>query len=493
MANQERPRVLIADDREENRYVLARALSATGFQCLEGMTGAQALAVAETQPDLIILDVRLPDMSGYEVCQRLKANPRTASIPVLQISASFVSPEDRVRALEGGADGYLTHPIDRTVLVATVRSLLRMRIAEANARKSATQWQAAFDALAEGLAILDSDNRLVRWNRPFESICSSAFVPSKRGAPWPFLAPLMGQDEVPSLAGTERFVTEFSIGGRSILLSLGLINPESQHSDKILILSDVTDRKLAEYALRTAEKLAATGKLAHSIAHEINNPLEALTNLIFLARTSDDIEFVQELLTKANAEVERVGRITKQTLAFHRDTQLPVSLDVAALLSEVVAMYHSVSLAKQVNLVLDARTGPQVRGYPGQLRQVFSNLLRNAAEAAPRNSNVIVRVRTVERHGIRGVRVTVHDRGPGIPHDIRKRLFDPFFTTKELKGSGLGLWVSQGLVSRHNGTIRFRSSERAAAHGTTFEVFLPEDHLPVSGEAAEPVYVRTAS
>lgn len=493
MAHEERPRVLIADDREENRYVLARVLSATGFECLEALTGAQALAAAQTQPDVIILDVRLPDLSGYEVCQRLKSNPRTASIPVLQISASFVSPEDRVRALEGGADGYLTHPIDRTVLVATVRSLLRMRIAEANARKSATQWETAFDALAEGLAILDSDNRLVRWNHPFDSICSSTFVPMKGEAPWPFLAPLTGQDDVPVLAGTERFTAEFAIGGKSVVLSLGLISPESQHSDKILILSDVTDRKLAEYAVRTAEKLAATGKLAHAIAHEINNPLEALINLIFLGRTSDDMEFVQQLLAKANAEVDRIGRITKQTLAFHRDTQLPVPIDVAALLSDVIALYGSASSARQVGLVLDALPAPSVRGYPGQISQVFSNLLRNATEVAPRNSNVIVRVRRGERRGARGVRVTVHDRGPGIPRDIRKRLFDPFFTTKELKGSGLGLWVSRGLVSRHNGTIRFRSSERATSHGTSFEVFLPEDPFPAQAIPSEPAYARSAS
>src|SRR5579859_3446306 len=147
------PRILVADDREENRYVLCRILRQAGYECTETGTGAMALEMAHSLPDLLILDVGLPDLSGYEVCRRIKHDPRTAQISILQISASFVSSEDRVRALEGGADGYLTHPIDGMVLLATVRALLRLRAAESVARKSAEQWQSAFDALSEGLAL----------------------------------------------------------------------------------------------------------------------------------------------------------------------------------------------------------------------------------------------------------------------------------------------------------------------------------------------------
>jgi two-component system NtrC family sensor kinase len=486
------PRVLIADDREENRYVLARMLSAASFACEEAGTGAVALEMAETQPDIIILDVRLPDVSGYEVCKQLKSNPRTSSIPVLQISASFVSVEDRVRALEGGADGYLTHPIDRMVLVATVRALLRLRIAETNARESAEQWKNTFDALAEGLAILDAHDRLVRWNHAFANICSSAFEAAYGVAPWRYLATIIGRDQFPFLSGSERFTTEFSIGGRDIQLSIRLIAPQASR-DKIFILSDITDRKLAEYAVRTAEKLAATGKLAHAIAHEINNPLEALTNLIYLARTSTNMDFVQKLLKDAGAELDRVGRITKQTLAFHRDTQFPTQVDIAKLLSDVIAIYSRPSSAKQVHLVLDAMPAPPVRGYPGQLTQVFSNLVRNALEASPPNSSVVVRVRAAERRGSRGLRVAIHDRGAGIPHDVRTRMFDPFFTTKELKGSGLGLWVSKGLVAGHHGEIRFRSSERVGSSGTTFEVFLPGELISAAVESQDALCKTDAS
>jgi signal transduction histidine kinase len=126
-----------------------------------------------------------------------------------------------------------------------------------------------------------------------------------------------------------------------------------------------------------------------------------------------------------------------------------------------------------VRVVCHCRPTLAIRGFPGQLRQIFSNLVRNAAEAAPQGTEVVVRVRSVCRKGREGARVTIHDHGHGIPVEVRTQLFDPFFTTKELKGSGLGLWVSKNLIMKHNGTIRFRTSTREGASGTTFEVFLP--------------------
>ncbi len=469
--------ILIADDHEENRYVLSRILCSSGYRCTEVATGTDALRTALSRPDLIILDVRLPDMSGFDVCQKLKNDPRTASIPVLQISASFVSVEDRVRALDAGADGYLTHPIDRTMLAATVRSLLRLRDAEQRAHKAADQWASTFDGLAEGLAILDENNRLVRWNAAFEAMFGSAFRPEVGKDVGGFLAGLAGLETLQG-GDAARSDLEFTVDGRNMQMSIGAIASDEDKDERIVILSDITDRRLAEYAVRTAEKLAATGKLANAIAHEINNPLEALTNLIFLARNSSDMSFVQDLLERANQELDRISRITKQTLSFHRDTQNPVPVDLAKLLAEVIALYERPSSAKHVRLVIDTRPLPPILGYAGQLSQVFANLVRNAMEAAPSDSDVVVRVRPVHRCGRAEARITVHNWGKGIPRAVQQKMFDPFFTTKELKGSGLGLWVSKSLVAKHRGTIRFRTSERS---GTTFAVFLPlSDGTPPS-------------
>ena len=470
-----RPRVLIADDREENRYVLMRVLDGAGFDCTETGSGYGALEVAQTLPDVVVLDVRLPDISGYEVCRRIKHDPRTASVSVLQISASFVSNDDRVRALEAGADGYLTHPIDRMVLVSTVRALMRLRTAEAVARKAAEKWQSAFDALSEGLALIDERGCLIRWNRAFAEICGSK-VSMRAGTDAAlFLEDLLGTAD-PIRQSGQRYCAEFNIAKKTVQLSVSTI-VGSADREKVLILTDVTDRKLAEYALLTAEKLAATGKLANAIAHEINNPLEALTNLIYLAGSSSTLDEAQDFLARGNAELARIARITRQSLAFHRDSQHPVPVDVGALIAEVISLFEKPAVLRGVRLVCNAQPAVTVCGFPGQLTQVFGNLVRNAAEASPPGSEVSIRVRSIHRAGRKGARVAIHDRGPGIPAQIREKLFDPFFTTKELKGSGLGLWVSKALVAKHEGTIRFRSSDRATRTGTTFEVFLPEGSL----------------
>ena len=472
-----KPRILIVDDREENRYVLCRVLRQAGYDCSERSNGREALEAAQTLPELMILDVNLPGVSGYEVCRRIKHDPRTEHISILQISASFVSSEDRARALEAGADGYLTHPIDAVVLVATVRALLRLRTAENIARKSANQWQSTFDALSEGLGLVDADGRLVRWNLAFGEMCGPCIEDGAAG----LLNRVLGSSEALRHDGPERFQGEYSLGQRTVQLTVNPVDWENHEAGKVLVLADITDRRLAEYALRTAEKIAATGKLAHAIAHEINNPLEALTNLLYLARTSTSLDSIHQFISHAASEVERIARITKQSLSFQRDTQHPQVLDVGELVEDVVAVYQKTAAARRVRVVCDCRPTLAIRGFPGQLNQIFSNLIRNAAEAAPPGSEVVVRVRSTCRRGREGARVMIHDRGHGIPPEVRKQMFDPFFTTKELKGSGLGLWVSRNLVMKHDGTIRFRSSTREGASGTTFEIFLPVGGMSVNG------------
>ena len=479
MPDSSRPRILIADDREENRYILSRILKGAGFDCVYAKTGKEALESSHATPDVVILDVNLPDISGYEVCRRIKQDPRTSSISVLQISASFVSPDDRVRALEAGADGYLLHPIDPMVLVATVRALLRLRRAEAQARKAADQWQSTFNALHEGLAIIGSDDRLIRWNDAFAQIClPKARIEDNQDAAH-LLERLSGngdavRDKSPQPAA------EITIAKRSVQIQINPVNA-AHNAERVLILTDVTDRKLAEYALRTAEQLAATGKLANAIAHEINNPLEILTNLIYLAQRSSQNEDTHELLSQAAGELERISHITKQSLSFHRDSQEPVPIDIGTLVSNVAALSERSAAQRRVKIACVANPNVTISGFPGQLSQVFSNLIRNAAEAAPPGTDVVVRVRSCRRGNRSGARVLIHDRGPGIPEEIRDKLFDPFFTTKGLKGSGLGLWVSRTILLRHHGTIRYRSSLREGTTGTTFEVFLPAHEIAMRG------------
>lgn len=476
-------RILIVDDREQNRYVLTRLLQQAGYVCEQAASGKEALSKLQSRPDVAILDVHLPDVSGFNLCQQIKSDPTTAQISVLQISASFVSAEDKARALEAGADGYLTHPIDGVVLIATVRSLIRLREAEIVAREVAMQWQSTFDALSEGLAFVGADGKIARCNRAFELICDGHSTAQADASA--LLREVLGAELPLDQPGEARYSGEFTVDKRVVRMTIDRVLVQDTEIGKIIVAADITDRRVAEYALRTAEKLAATGKLAHAIAHEINNPLEALINLIYLANSSHRADDIKEYLARADEELKRISRITKHSLSFHRDTQHAVSIDVGTLVSDVIEMYRKAAAARKICISLDRQPTPAIQGFPGQLAQVFGNLLRNASEAAPPSSQVAVRVRTAHRSGQEGTRITIHDKGAGIPASVQEQMYDPFFTTKELKGSGLGLWVSRTLILRHGGTIRFRSSTRAGSSGTVFEVFLPVDgETPTALEAA---------
>ena len=340
MAENRPHQILIADDREQNRYILSRVLMQAGYNCEQASTGRDAIKKAVSlAPSLIILDVHLPDASGFDICTRIKADPATSHIPVLQISASFISGEDKARSLEAGADAFLTHPIDSMVLLATVRSLLRLRAAEALARESAEQWQSAFDALSEGLALINPKGELTRFNHAFRQLCKNNESCVDGADAFALLRGFLGTDEPLRSRNAGRYSGDFLVGGKTIRASVDPITSGNNDIGKIIVLTDVTDSKLAEYAIRTAEKLAATGKLAHAIAHEINNPLEALVNLLYLASSAKHVDDIHQFLDQANTEVARISRITKQSLSFHRDTQFAVPLDVGNLMEEVIALY----------------------------------------------------------------------------------------------------------------------------------------------------------
>ncbi len=180
--------ILLVDDDEAKRYAIAKVLSRAGYSIQEAGTGSEALRLAATRPDLVILDVRLPDIDGFEVCRRLKSDPATRAIPVLHVSSTFVNIEDKVHGLESGADGYLTNVAEPLELIATVRSLLRARRAEDAAQLTTRQWQSTFDAISDGVLLLDGKGQVVQVNRTLERIL---------GRPW---GELLDKD-LPSLLG----------------------------------------------------------------------------------------------------------------------------------------------------------------------------------------------------------------------------------------------------------------------------------------------------
>lgn len=240
------------------------------------------------------------------------------------------------------------------------------------------------------------------------------------------------------------------------------------------IARDITERNRAADALRKTEKLAATGRLAGTMAHEINNPLEAVTNLLYLINRNLSLdEKTREYTRMAISEVDRIGHIARQALGFYREAAAPIPVNISDLVGNIVQLYAAGAQNKTVHMETQLETQANVPAFPGEMRQVFSNLIVNAVDAVPRGGRIVVRV----KHGrdwksrALGIRVLVSDNGPGIPMSARPHIFEPFFTTKGEKGTGVGLWVSQGVIDKHGGSIRMKSST-GVAHGTTFSVFL---------------------
>jgi PAS domain S-box-containing protein len=235
------------------------------------------------------------------------------------------------------------------------------------------------------------------------------------------------------------------------------------------VTMDLTARRKAEEALRSSEKLAATGRLAATIAHEINNPLEAVTNFIYLAKTTEGIsQNVQDYLEIADQELGRVSHIARQTLGFYRDSSGPTLIKVDELIHDVVNLYQRKLMYKSLDLVLDVAPGLEISGLAGEMRQVLSNLLANAIDACSDGGKIRIRARCSKDDG--RIRIAVADAGCGMNAEVRKKLFTPFFTTKSDVGTGLGLWVTKGMVEKAKGTIRVRSREH---QGTVFRMAFP--------------------
>ncbi len=245
----------------------------------------------------------------------------------------------------------------------------------------------------------------------------------------------------------------------------------------ILVLGvDITERRRAEQALLQTEKLAAVGRLSASIAHEINNPLEAVTNLLYLIERSPDLPETAHNFTRlAQQELSRVSQIATQTLRFYRQSTARHSVQMSELLDSVLKLYQGRLTSVGIHVVRDYRASAPLLCFDGELRQVFTNLVGNALDASRDGGQITLRAREATNWstGRKGVRVSVADQGHGMARETLKRIFEPFFSTKGMTGTGLGLWVSQEIIHKHDGTVRVHSNTSSLHHGTVFSIFVP--------------------
>ena len=281
----------------------------------------------------------------------------------------------------------------------------------------------------------------------------------------------------------------------------------------VTVISDVTERRRTQAALLASEKLAVAGRLAATIAHEIHNPLDSVVNLLYMLKQGTTLEEREEFVDMAQSEIARVTNISRAMLGMHRESRTPILLDIAAIMHSVLILLER-SIAKGgIQVVTSLQPESFASGYPAELRQVFTNLLTNAADASASGTTITVSVYNQtatlrpgdELATIPGVIVKVADQGSGIRPEIRDDLFRPFFTTKGEQGSGLGLWITKGIIEKHAGTIEVESSvatpEAPDEHGTTFTLFLPRgtaqpptnsDTRPATVAAESPALITAA-
>src|SRR5689334_4053461 len=473
------PLLLCVDDHEGARYALTRTLQRAGFRTIEAASGGEALKKMEERPDLVVLDVQLPDINGFEVCQRIKADPLTAATPVLQISADFVEVEHRTRGLELGADAYLAHPIEPPELIATIRALLRARRAEEKATATARDLQSTFDAISDGMCLLDREGRVVRCNQAMTRLIEvtggdligrvhESFLPAAgAGAD-------AGNDPFRRMARSRsREVQDVQHAGRWLRLTCDpVLDERGELSGAVYIFSDFTER---QRALEEREQLLAREQAARAqaqaavvaleaadhrkdeflamLAHELRNPLAAVTIGIHVLEElgSSDPRAKQTratvlrqagVLTRLVDDLLDVSRITRGKVELRKE---PVPLrDV---LEHAVATSRPLVDERRHELVQEVAFEPLwVEADSTRLEQVVSNLSNNAAKYAEPGGKILLTLRPDGDFGVLAVR----DTGIGIEPSMLDQVFEVFAQADQSParsrgGLGVGLTLVKQL------------------------------------------------
>ena len=488
-----RLRVLNLEDSPDDSWLLQRHLDRDGYECVlrrEETCEDFEKALTEGEWDVILADYFLPTFTAVDalrITQRLGSD-----VPFIVVSGA-VGEQAAVEVLREGAADYVTKDslarlgpaINREIQKADERR--GRRAAEAALRKSEIRLRALLDNSPNAVFMKDGSDKYVLVNRCYEQqlglteteICgkSDAQLFAQN-----YASVYTGNDVTVREAGAPMQFEEhvpFHDGEHIWLANRFPLYGESGNAEGICaICTDITDLKQSEAALRRSEKLAAAGRLAASIAHEINNPLEALTNLVFLVQQQPELlQSTREMLALAEDELNRVSHITRQALAFYRDSSTPAVVDLGEMINSLVSLFDNRIRQRELHIEVRGAGDCRVRTVHGEMRQVFSNLIANAIDASHSRGRILIRVhasRDWSRPGLQGMRVTVADNGCGIPPENLRRIFDAFFTTKlDGTGTGLGLWVTHNILTKHNATIRMRSSVTQGSSGTITSVFIP--------------------
>jgi two-component system, cell cycle sensor histidine kinase and response regulator CckA len=522
------PRILIVDDQQNDRQLLEAMLAREGFVLLTAASGEEALAIAAGQPpDLILLDIKLPGMDGYQVTSRIKGDPATKNIPVIMVSA-LDDRNARMLGLSAGAEDFLTKPVDRAELSVRVRNLLRLKAygdyydkysqileGEVGSRtadlvESERLYRSTFDAAPVGIVHVGLDRRWLRVNQCLCDLLGYSREDLLSPAGQELVQLEDAENEAAALremvAGTldRHVIDEKRYRRRDGSFVWGRVNT-SVHRDAggrpqhfISVIEDITDRRTLEAQVRQANKMDAIGRLASGVAHDFNNLLTVILGFAELMTADVDMpdRHARDLGEIVKA-AQRASGLTRQLLAFGRQQVLNAApLDVNGLITEMTGMFtRLIGEHIQVTLAL-APDLPMALADRGQLEQVVMNLVVNARDAMPGGGTVTIETKAVELENSsfheevvmdgRYVMLAITDTGNGMTKETQRRLFEPFFTTKETgKGTGLGLSTTYGIVKQSKGYIWVYSGP---GQGTTFKVYLPRSSrdAPAQVVATEP-------
>jgi signal transduction histidine kinase len=492
-----RARIVLAEDNADMRDYLERLLAgAYRIECVADGEFALESAFREL-PDLILSDVMMPRLDGFGLLNALRGNMQTAAVPVILLSAR-AGEESRVEGLAAGADDYLVKPFSARELVARVENQLALsrmrRSAERQLRDSEERFRAFVSASSDVVYRMSPD-----WSEMWH-LQGRDFVPDTDSPIGAWLEKYVHpEDRVPVVSAIQKaihdkspFALEHRIQrvdgsfGWTFSRAVPILNSGGEIVEWLGAASDITARKLAEGALLRSEKLATLGRMAATIAHEINNPLESVTNLLYLADHDGDVpESAHRLLRMADVELQRVAHITRQSLGFYRESNAPALTSVNVLLDSAIDLMKGKITERQAVVEKESLADVTITAVAGELRQVFSNLLANSLDAIDARGKIFIRISHTSaakqdnppcQSGC--ARITFVDNGRGINPSVRNRIFEPFFTTKGTVGTGLGLWVTRQIVEKHGGSIRVRSRSAGASKGTVFSIVLPIEASP---------------
>ena len=495
--------ILMVDDQPAKLLSYEVILSELGENLIKATSASEALSILlKTDIAVVLMDVSMPDLDGFELADVIRQHPRFQKTAIIFISGVHLTDSDKIQGYRSGAVDYISVPVvpevlrakisvfadlhRKTRMLETLNNELERRVADRTEelKRNEEQFRSRAELLelaTEAIVMRGLDGNLQFWNSGAENLYGwrreevigkdlhtmlrTVFPVSREAVETTLLERKVWQG---NLLQKKKDGTDVIVACRKTM---------NHEGDAVLEVSrDITAQLQAEEALRETEKLAAMGRVAGIIAHEINNPLAAITNIFFLLRNHPSLDDdARNCAALAEQELQRVSHITRQTLSFYRESKTPIAVTLTELLDDVVGLQERQMLNSHIKLEKQYLTPGTVHGFPVELRQVFLNLIGNAIQAMPTGGNLRLTVREALDWKLmrRGVTVMVVDNGIGIkPQDSRK-LFEPFFSTKSTKGTGLGLWISKGIVQKYDGRISFRSLRTAKGCTTCFRVFLP--------------------